>query len=339
MRRFITPTILGCTTVLATVASLVTDNPDLGLLLIVAVGSPLTVFSLVRALADPSREGRSPWLSLVLGATVVPIIVLVMHGFFVALGYNLVAPMVEPTRALWEQLRADPDLFAALTSGWALAFIVELAVVAPLAEESTKPLAALVRRPRSGRDAFVFGAAAGTGFAMVENVLYSSGWFFGSLEGWLPVAVIRMLGAGLHAFGAGLVAWGVYQLRSAGAGRWRRFWLAYGAALTAHGLWNGSAAVTIALATARESGGLRGRIDAYSWGVVLLVLLAALGVLITGALLLAAIRIRQGESPLRVLPMRDARTPQSIAAWALVSTTFLIPVTILVLVYPDIVAL
>jgi RsiW-degrading membrane proteinase PrsW (M82 family) len=202
-----------------------------------------------------------------------------------------------------------------------------------------KPLAALVRRPRNGRDAFVFGAAAGTGFAMIENVMYASGWFFGSLEGWLPVAVIRMLGSGLHAFGGGLVAWGLYQLGGVEVGRWRRFGLSYWAALTAHGLWNGSVAVTLALATARETGGLRGRIDAYSWGTVLLVLLAALGVLITGALLLAATRVRREESPLPVLPMRDARTPQSVAAWALVSSTFLIPITVLVLVYPDIVAL
>ncbi len=339
MRRFAAPVLLGSLTVAATVTTLAWDERELGLLLIIAVGAPLTVFLTVRAIADPTREGRSPLLSMVLGATVVPAVVVVLHGLFVAIGYNLVAPLVGPARQLWERLRADPDLFAVLSSGWALTMIVELAVVAPLAEETTKPLAALVSRPRTTRDAFVFGVAAGTGFAMVENVLYSSGWFFGSLEGWLPVAVLRMLGAGLHGFGTGLVTWGFFQLRSGRADRWRRFWLSYWVALTAHGLWNGSVAVAVALAAARETGGLRARHDAYAWGIVLLVLLAMLGVIITGALLLAAARIRSDSSPLEAIPIEHARTPRSIAAWALVSTSLLIPVTILVLVYPNLTAL
>lgn len=339
MKRLAIPAAVGCLTIAATVVSLVATSPELSLLLVVAVGAPLTVFLLAVALADPTREGRSPWFSLILGATVIPAIVLAMHGIFVAIGYNLVAPVVDPIRDIWEQLRADPDLFSALTSGWALALIIELAVVAPLAEELTKPLAALARRPRTARDAFLFGVAAGTGFAMIENVMYSSGWFFGSLDGWLPVAVVRMLGAGLHAFGGGLVAWGVFQLRTGEPGRWRRFWLSLWVALTAHGLWNGSVAVAVALATARETGGLRGRYDAYSWGVVLLVFLAVLGVVITGALLVAAHRMGRREDPLRAIPMEDARSPQGVAAWALVSTTFLIPATIVILVYPNLVAL
>lgn len=339
MKRFAAPALVGCLTIAVTVLSLVAPSPELSVLLIVAVGAPLTVFLLAAALADPTREGRSPWFSLILGATVIPALVLAMHGIFVAIGYNLVAPVVDPVREIWEQLRADPDLFAVLTSGWALALIIELAVIAPFAEELTKPLAALVRRPRTARDAFLFGAAAGTGFAMIENVMYSSGWFFGSLDGWLPVAVMRMLGAGLHAFGAGLVAWGIYQLRTGEPGRWRRFWLSLWVALTAHGLWNGSIAVAVALAAARETGGLRGRHDAYSWGVVLLVFIAVLGVVITGALLVAARRIGRGESPIQAIPMEDARSPQAVAAWALVSTTFLIPATIVILVYPSLVAL
>lgn len=339
MKRFAISTAFGLATIAATVTSLVVTDPSMGLLVVVAVGAPLTVFSLVRALADPRAEGRSTWLSLVLGATVIPAIVLVLHGFFLALGYNLVAPFVEPAREFWQQMRADPDLFRILTSGWALALIIELAVVAPLAEETTKPLAALVRRPRSARDAFLFGAAAGTGFAMIENVLYASGWFFGSLEGWLPIAVVRMLGAGLHALGAGLVSWGFFQLRTGTAGRWRRFWLSLWVALTAHGMWNGSVAVAIALAAARETGGLRGRYDAYAWGVVLLLLLAMLGVLVHAALLLAARRIGRGESPLRAASVQEAATPQSIAAWGLVSSAFLIPVTIVILVYPNVIRL
>jgi len=339
MNRFAAAAVSGVVTLGATVLSLASGDPDLGLLMIVAAGAPLTILLTARGLADPARQGRSVWISLVLGATVVPAIVLILHSMFVVIGHSLVSPMVEPIREVWEQLRADPDLFRALTSGWALALIVDLAVIAPVAEETMKPLAALVRRPRTARDAFLFGAAAGTGFAMIENILYSSGWFFGSLDGWLPVAVVRMLGAGLHAFGAGLVAWGLFQLRTGSQGRWRRFWLAYWVALTSHGLWNGSVAVAVVLAAARETGGLRGRHDAYAWGLVLLMLLAVLGVVILGALLLAARRIGRGENPLQRLRTVDARSPRAIAAWGLVSSAFLIPVTIIVLIYPNIVAL
>ena len=174
---------------------------------------------------------------------------------------------------------------------------------------------------------------------MIENVMYSSGWLFGSVAGWLLIAVMRMLGAGLHALGAGIVAWGFFQLRSGAPGRWRRFWLSFWIAVTAHGLWNGTVAVAVALAAAREIGGLRGRSDAYAWGVALLVLLAMLGVLVLAALLLAAKRIRENESPLPVGSVGEAGNPRSIAAWGLTSSALLIPVTIIVLVYPNVVAL
>ena len=63
-------------------------------------------------------------------------------------------------RELADELGADPELVRILSSGWAYVMIVELAVVAPLAEETLKPLGAVVRRPRTSREAFLFGAAA-----------------------------------------------------------------------------------------------------------------------------------------------------------------------------------
>jgi hypothetical protein len=276
---------------------------------------------------------------MVLGATVVPVAVLALHGVVLGLGYALISPLVDPVRDMWDQVRADPDLFRVLTSGWAFVIIIELAVVAPLAEESTKPFAALVRRPRTAREAFLFGAAAGTGFGMVENIMYASGWLWGPLDNWLPVAVMRMLGVGLHAFGAAFVAWGVFQLRNREPGRWGRLGRSYLLALTAHGLWNGSIAVTMVLFGSRATGGLRTSGDAFAWGVVLIVFLGLLGVVITGMLLTAARRVGSGESPLRVLPIEDAGTPEGISAWALVASTVLIPMVILMLVYPGVVSL
>lgn len=349
MRRFLTAALVGALTVGATVWVLAQGGSSLHdqggwpteawlVLVFIAAGAPLTVMLLVRASADPDRVGRRPWLSLFLGATVVPIAVLALNGAFLAVGYTLVAPFVEPVREMWEQLRGDPDLSRMLTSGWAVVLIVQLAVVAPLAEESTKPLAALVRRPRTAQDAFVFGAAAGTGFAIIENIMYVGG-LWGSLDHWLAVAVIRMLGAGIHAFGAAFVAWGVFQLRNREPGRWRRLWMVYLVALTGHGLWNGSIAIAVTVFRERSLGGVRTSGDAYAWGVVLTVFLAMIGVVITGALLMAARRVGRGESPLQILPIEDAGTPEGIAAWTLVSSTVLIPIAIVVLMYPGMVSL
>lgn len=339
MRRFVAPTAAGAIELGLVAWLLAGAAPTWQPLVYVAIGTPLTLYLLVRALADPERVGRRAWPSLLVGATVVPALVLGLHTAFLAAGYGLVAPFVEPARRLWEQLRADPDLFRILTSGWSLAFIVELAVVAPLAEETCKPLAALIRRPRNGRDAFLFGAAAGTGFAMVENLLYASGWMWGPLDNWLPVAVMRMLGAGVHLFGAALVAWGIYQLRERAPGRWRRFWLPYLVALTGHGMWNGSIAVTSIVFAERAGGGLRTAAAAYSWGVALMVYLGLLGAALIGGLLVASHRIGANETPLGAGHLPHGASARAVAAWSVVSSTMLIPIVILVLVYPHLVAL
>jgi hypothetical protein len=339
MRRFVPPALAGALEVILVVWLLAGGSPQSEVLIYVAVGTPLTLFLLVRALADPDRTSRRSWPSLLLGATVVPVLVVVLHGVFLAAGYGLVAPLADPARRLWEELRADPDLLRALTSGWSLGFLIEIAVVAPLAEETIKPLAALVRRPRTERDAFLFGAAAGTGFAMIENVAYAGGWMWGPVDNWLPVAVMRMLGAAVHIFGAAIITWGAYQLRDGAPGRWRRCGLAYLAALTGHGLWNGSIAVTGIVFAERAAGGLRGTGDAFAWGVALLVDLAVLGALLAGALLVVAHRIGTNRTPIPVAGGDSGASSGTIAAWSVVTSSTLIPVSILVLVYPHLVAL
>jgi len=314
------------------------DGPRLAELLVVAAGGPVTVLLLLRGIADPAGEGRSLWISLLIGGTLVPVIVVTMQGIFYGVGFALVAPFADAGTELLDQLRADPGLIELLTSFWAYVFIVELAVVAPLAEETVKPLGSLLRRPTTARDAFMFGAAAGTGFAVVENILYASGWFF-SLEYWLPISVLRITGAGLHAFGAAFVSWGVFQLRNAETRRWRTLGLAYGLAFVAHAVWNGTIAVAQVLYAGRAevSAALSG--DAVAWGVTLQAFLAGLGAFIAGGLFLAGKRIHEGAEPLRPGLLANMGRPSGIAAWALLSTVLLIPSTVMVLVFPGLVAL
>jgi RsiW-degrading membrane proteinase PrsW (M82 family) len=342
MRRFQPPIVTGTLTLLAIALLLFVPNqPDplrLAELLLAAVGAPISVLLLLRTVADPGQEGRGLWVSLLLGATLVPVLVIALQGIFLAIGYTLVAPFAVAGTELLDSLRADPGLAQVLTSFWAYILIVDLAIIAPLAEETTKPLGSLFRRPATARDAFLFGAAAGTGFAVVENVMYAGGWFF-NLDYWLPISVTRILGAGLHAFGAALVSWGIFQWRQREAGRWRRLGRAYGIAFATHALWNGTIAVTQVLYAGRSELGGSLSNDALAWGVSLQAFLGVLGALIAAALLLSGKRIRQEREPIHLDLMADLGRPVGIASWAMISTALLIPSAIMVLVFPGLVAL
>ncbi len=339
MNRFRVPIVSGALTLLSLAVLLFSTFDALPLLLIAAGGAPLTILFLLRAITDPEREERSIWPSLVIGATVVPAVVLGLQGLFFAVGFALVEPFADAGVDLLDKLRADPGIVDLFTDFWAYVFIVELAIIAPFAEETTKPLGAILRRPRTARDAFMFGAAAGTGFAIIENILYASGWFW-SFDYWLSVSTMRMLGAGLHAFGAAFVSWGVFQLRDKKAGRWRRLGLAYLIAFSAHSVWNGTIAVTQVIYAGRsEFGASALSNDALAWGVGLQAFLAAIGALIATGLLVAGKRVREGREPLRLELLTGLARRRGIAAWAILTTLLLIPSTIMVLVFPGLVTL
>ena len=342
MKRFLAPIISGAITLGSIIVLLAVPAGlggfELGGLVAAAAGGPLTILLVVQAVADPDREGGSPWLSVLLGATLVPFLVILLHGLFYGIGFALVAPFLDAGIDLLGKLKADPGYLEILTSIWAYLLIVELAVVAPLAEETTKPLGSVIRRPATARDAFVFGAAAGTGFAVVENTLYASGWFF-NFDFWLPVSMIRILGSALHPFGAALVSWAVFRLRAGDRGRWADLARAYGLAFAAHALWNGTIAVTQVLYFARLQFGSSLSDDAFVWGIGLLSLLTVLGIILAGGLTLAARQIRKGSDPVRPGLLTDLGRPSGITAWATVSTMLLIPAAIVVLVFPGFVAL
>ena len=172
MRRWLHVGVLAAATVAAVLIALfVTEDAPL-VLLFAAAGAPLTVLAAVRATMTGGERTPTLWPSLLLGATLVPLLVLILHAVFVTIGFALVQPLESPARELLDGLRADRRLVDLLMTGWAYLLIIELAIVAPLAEETLKPIAALVQRPATARDAFLLGAAAGTGFAIVENLLY-----------------------------------------------------------------------------------------------------------------------------------------------------------------------
>jgi RsiW-degrading membrane proteinase PrsW (M82 family) len=91
--------------------------------------------------------------------------------------------------------------------------LVILAVfIAPLVEEFTKSWAVLAMRPRLNEieDGFVYGAAAGLGFAAVENVLYNATGLVQGAEVFLVIAISRALTSTLlHASATAITGYGI----------------------------------------------------------------------------------------------------------------------------------
>lgn len=119
-----------------------------------------------------------------------------------------------------------------------------LVVAAPLVEEPAKALVLLAimatRHFDDMTDGFVYGAAAGLGFAMVENLLYFGG-AIGDPSTWAGTVVVRtFFSANMHAMATAIAGAALGWAKFRGP----RAWWAAGAlglvlAMGVHGLWNG----------------------------------------------------------------------------------------------------
>src|SRR3990172_4144270 len=277
----------------------------------------------------PRRPGRvTPFLlpALTLAVTVAAIVV-VLSWEDAPFALLVVAAIGPPLSALFLAR-------AAAGGGLTWSRLAGAALLAPIAEESLKRLAGGLVRPRSRREAFLLGAAAGAGFAAIEDLLYASGWWYSS-DWWLPVAVLRSTGAALHLLGAGLISVALYERR---AGMNPRTSLArvWGFAVGIHAFWNGAIAVTVLLFEERSRIGFAG--SAWDWGIGLDVALGALGMLLLGALVVAA-RWAVPATPRPVDRVLDLERPEVIAGWAGLAALMIIPATVLILVFPSFLAL
>ncbi len=120
---------------------------------------------------------------------------------------------------------------------------ITVAIIAPLVEETVKPLAViiLIGRMRSAAETFVLGLACGIGFDLIET----SGYIASNTTNWLNTALIRT-GAGLlHGMGAAMVALGWYYLTHPGKNRVPKAVGCWLYAVVQHALWNGSAFLTL----------------------------------------------------------------------------------------------
>ncbi len=187
-----------------------------------------------------------------------------------------------------------------------LAVLAMLGLGAPLIEESAKalaaPLVALGERRLSRLDGFMYGVAAGAGFAVLEGSLYGA-LGLSSGDAWAPVMLLRAGTTAIHCFAAGLGGLGWQAILS--ERRWPRG-LAFGAlAVAVHGTWNllavGQSLVPLAGSTAL-GGGMAAALTVVVLGLMGLLWLAAVGGLpaVAGSLAGSALgsAAALGEAPL-----------------------------------------
>ena len=166
-----------------------------------------------------------------------------------------------------------------------------IAVGAPLIEEFSKSVGvALLAARRSDLTpgaAFLWGAAAGAGFAITETMFNVAA----VLPHWGGALVLRSATAVVHCLAAGLMglAWQAWFSRER---RWRLPAL-YGLAVVIHGLWNGVAGLASVL---QAQGTLNDNLLVGAGGTLLVFALAGLFVINSG--LFVYISVRLGRAPL-----------------------------------------
>ncbi len=223
------------------------------------------------------------------------------------------------------QALTSAEVAEALTSPGFVFVFVQIAIIAPVAEEIAKPLVTLpLLRNLNKQETFWIGAMAGAGFAAVENIVYATS----GLYLWAGILLVRALGGALHPFGSGLVALGWRDVLRGEKGAHTNWWRRFGIAVAAHSAWNGGSLLVITLGGARFFGKLPAAIDVLglSTAATTLAFLVILG--------LSALQIGRAyghDKPLLFFEegeLADTRfTPsdQAAAIWALACLAAIVP--------------
>lgn len=198
----------------------------------------LNVTSSLRALVASLGWGAlgSTSLALLL-ETLIGVIILV--GIVVTLA--LTPEGAERLHRLSDELRAMRALdeqaalrFLLANPGIVILALIYFAGIVPLIEEALKTLGLAAMNPSStrARDALLWGVAAGTGFAFVENVLNTGVM----LELWAVAMLARVGATIMHTANGITMARGWYAARV--ERRWDKLLRAYVASVMVHSIWN-----------------------------------------------------------------------------------------------------
>ena len=123
-----------------------------------------------------------------------------------------------------------------------LEIVILAVVIAPLVEEWTKGWGVMTMRNkvREPEDGFIYGAAAGLGFAAMENIFYNSSALLNGFDVFLMTALTRAVASTLlHASASAVLGYGIARAYINGArGRRTSYLPYYLAAVVLHGLFN-----------------------------------------------------------------------------------------------------
>jgi RsiW-degrading membrane proteinase PrsW (M82 family) len=301
-------------------------------LLIAAALPPLWAVAWFASGASPARTDaltrRRGLVAFAGGATAGVALALLVEflvpALVLALVADLAATALDAVDGLLTALTGG-EIAEAITGPGFLYALIQLALVAPLAEELAKPLITLplVRRmDKTG--AFLVGAMAGAGFAALENVLYAGfGLSFGT-----GILMVRAIGGAIHPLGSGLMVLGWRGVLRGEPGAGRRWLERFGTAAGVHALWNGGALLVITLAGARFFGELPPEIDVLG--------LSAAGTTLAFLILLGLGALWLGKATVKGLNERfpmDRETPphpralsdRAVALWAVACLVALVP--------------
>lgn len=287
---------------------------------------PLASLALASGRLDGATTWRRALFGLVIGSLVSTTVTLLLGGVVTLAAYAVVLPV----RQIVAHVLATPGAERLFFSPALAVAMIGAAVVAPLVEELTKPLGAILlgRRLRSPAEAFLVGMAGGAGFAIVENMLYESGGF----TLWAAIATLRGVGGVLHPLNAGLVALGWYGvLCTQQPGRWRRLLALYGLAVGIHALWNGGLTLIFSAAGAYFFTTDTWEISVYGLGQpgVVLVFMALEAIALWRLLLLVTDQLRGNEATVAGGLGLRLNEPRRLAAWAVGVTLVVVPIGLL----------
>jgi RsiW-degrading membrane proteinase PrsW (M82 family) len=300
----------------------VTADPASALPGALILGSASVPLAVLFAIAGRLKIEPS-WPAVFGGATIGVGVAIASHAVVFAFAYTFFLGFADSGASLLEALRIDPHLTTVLASPWTILLLVELVVVAPLTEEIGKALGARLGRPPDRVHAFMAGAAAGVGFAIVENAFYATGALWASYP-WEALLIGRMLGGAIHPLASGLVfvAWWQYRNGASRRSYIRNF--AIGAGV--HALWNGALVALTVAATAFEIEATAG--DA---AVVSLAYAGAFGAIATAALWIVTSNIAAGRDEVPEMIALDGRV---VAGWTVLAASLLLPVAVLIVAFP-----
>lgn len=255
-------------------------------------------------------------------AVIAILLELILPLIVLALVFNLADPVLPRLETLFGAL-AGKNVAQAVTNPAFIYLFIQVAIIAPLAEEFAKPLITLpLLGQLTRRDAFLVGALAGAGFATLENMLYAGfGFAF-----WAGILLVRALGAAIHPLGSGLtaLAWRDVLLGQPNAGP---NWLfRFGAAVGMHALWNGGSLLVITLAGAQFFGNLPPQLDVLGLSAagttLALLIILGLAALWVGR---SVMKAGQAESSGEEEPASFIISNRAAAIWGLACLAAIVP--------------